>query len=144
MYAAFGFRAGAEGPTEQPPVLVGLLLFASLAFEPLGPLLSFASSALSRRFEYQADAYAQGLGYSGLLQSALVKLHVENLGSLRVDPLYSAYAYSHPPLAERLAALQRLDGSDDRVLTGQAAASAMVAAAATAGAETYLQAKKNR
>lgn len=33
------------------------------------------------------------------------QLHLENLGALAVDGLYSAYHYSHPPLAERLDAL---------------------------------------
>jgi STE24 endopeptidase len=101
MFAAFGFH--------EQPVLVGLMLFITLAFEPLNPLLSFAFSALSRRWEYQADAYAHSLGHSVQLQTGLIKLHLENLGALAVDPLYSAYHYSHPPLPERLTALQRLD-----------------------------------
>ena len=36
-----------------------------------------------------------------------LQIHVENLGALCVDPLYSAYHYSHPPLVERLAAMKR-------------------------------------
>ena len=81
------------------------------AFSPLAPLLSFGKNALSRHFEFQADAFAANLGYTKLLQSGLVKLQVENLGSLCVDPLYSAYHYSHPPLVERLEALRQLEGS---------------------------------
>ncbi len=77
--------------------------------DPLGPLFGFLTSALSRAFEYQADAFAHRLGYSLSLQKALTKLHLENLSALVVDPLYSAYRYSHPPLAERLTALQMLD-----------------------------------
>lgn len=101
MYHAFGFS--------EQPALVGLLLFSSVAVDPLGPLLSLAVSALSRRFEYQADAYAHKLGVSGALQKGLVKLHLHNLSALVVDPWYSAYAYSHPSLPERLRALQALD-----------------------------------
>ena len=61
---------------------------------------------LSRRFEFQADEFGKGLGYASQLQSALAKLHKENLGFPVCDKLYSAYHYSHPPLLERLRALK--------------------------------------
>lgn len=60
----------------------------------------------SRHNEFQADRFAVNLGYGELLQSALVKLHVENKGNLNPDPLYSALHYSHPPLIERLDAIK--------------------------------------
>lgn len=101
LFTAFGFS--------EQPTLIGLLLFSQVFVEPLSPLLSFLVHAISRAFEYQADAFAHGLGYSSQLQQALLKLHVDNLSSLCVDPLFSAYHYSHPPLAERLQALQQLD-----------------------------------
>lgn len=44
--------------------------------------------------------------YATLLGRALVKLHVQNLSTMHHDPLYSAYHYSHPTLAERLQALR--------------------------------------
>ncbi len=46
--------------------------------------------------------------YVDLLGKALIKLHVQNLSTMHHDPLFSAYHYSHPTLAERLNALQAL------------------------------------
>jgi STE24 endopeptidase len=61
---------------------------------------------LSRLFEFQADAFAKSLGYGKLLESGLIKIHVKNLGNLNPDKWYSAWHYSHPPLVERLKALE--------------------------------------
>ena len=38
-------------------------------------------------------------------------LQEENLSAMNTDPLYSAYHYSHPPLVERLRAI---DGEDKK------------------------------
>ena len=57
------------------------------------------------RFEFQADGFAAELGHTERLQEALKKLEQENKSDFVVDPLFSAYHYSHPPLAERLRAL---------------------------------------
>ena len=46
--------------------------------------------------------------YTDLLGRALVKLHIHNLSTMHHDPLFSAYHYSHPTLAERLNALERV------------------------------------
>jgi STE24 endopeptidase len=61
---------------------------------------------LSRHFEYQADAFSVSLGYD--LGPALVKIHIENMGTLTPDPIYSAYHYSHPTLVERLGYIEKL------------------------------------
>ena len=68
-------------------------------------LLGFLMTVLSRKFEFQADAFARGLGFATYLRSSLIKLHKDNLGFPVADKLYSAYHYSHPPLIERLRAL---------------------------------------
>ena len=47
-----------------------------------------------------------GLGFGSDLHSALIKLEEENMSAMHVDPLYSAYHHSHPPLVERLGALE--------------------------------------
>ena len=39
------------------------------------------------------------------LASALLKLHEDNGSTLTPDPVYARFYYSHPPAAERLAAL---------------------------------------
>jgi len=46
---------------------------------------------------------------SGELRSGLCKIHLENLGAMNPDRLYSAYHYSHPPLVERLGAMMETD-----------------------------------
>ncbi|RLM79702.1 hypothetical protein C2845_PM12G23300 [Panicum miliaceum] len=73
---------------------------------PLQHLLSFCLNLVSRAFEFQADAFAKNLGYAPQLRAALVKLQEENLSAMNTDPWYSAYHYSHPPLVERLQALE--------------------------------------
>jgi STE24 endopeptidase len=68
-------------------------------------VLGLLSNIVSRRFEFQADAFGAGLGKGGALKEALCALDKENKGAVNTDPLYSAYHYSHPPLLERLAAI---------------------------------------
>ena len=61
------------------------------------------SNMLSRRHEYEADAFSAELcGGGEPLISALKKLHTKNLGNLTPHPLYSAFHYSHPTLLERI------------------------------------------
>mgnify|MGYP003365584597 FL=1 len=86
------------------PIIIGFMLFNDL-LTPLECSMQFAMSLLSRIQEYQADAYAKGLGYTQNLCRALIDLQIKNLSTMNVDPLYSAYHYSHPTLAERLNAL---------------------------------------
>jgi STE24 endopeptidase len=62
----------------------------------------------SRRYEYQADAFAaRTMGESKPLIAALQKLNKKNLSNLTPHPLYSAFYYSHPTLLEREQALLR-------------------------------------
>lgn len=68
-------------------------------------MFSFLFTQLTRRFEFQADAFAVSLGHTDALGSALVKLNKDNLSFPLADPLYSAFHHSHPTLLERLEAL---------------------------------------
>lgn len=68
-------------------------------------LLSFCLTVLSRRFEFQADAFARSMGKAAELYSALIKLNKDNLSFPVADWLFSMWHYSHPPLLERLRAL---------------------------------------
>ncbi|XP_007492914.1 CAAX prenyl protease 1 homolog isoform X3 [Monodelphis domestica] len=72
----------------------------------ISQVLSFCLTVLSRRFEFQADAFAKKLGKAKDLYSALIKLNKDNLGFPVSDWLFSMWHYSHPPLLERLQALQ--------------------------------------
>jgi len=84
------------------PALVLFSLAIPVFTFPLSPL----TSALSRRHEYEADAYAARQTRAGDLVSALVKLYRDNAATLTPDPLYSTFYDSHPPAAARIAHLQ--------------------------------------
>ena len=57
---------------------------------------------LSRRHEFEADAYAATQTNGADLASALLKLYQDNASTLTPDPVYVAFYYSHPPASERL------------------------------------------
>jgi STE24 endopeptidase len=59
-------------------------------------------SALLRRFEYQADAFAARQTDPLSLARALVKLYRRNASTLTPDPVYSAFHHGHPPPLARL------------------------------------------
>jgi STE24 endopeptidase len=82
------------------------LLLLMMALPPFGLLVTPVAAALSRKHEFEADAYACAQASSAALASALVKLHEDNAGTLTPDPVYAKFYYSHPPAAERLAALK--------------------------------------
>ncbi|KAJ3680309.1 hypothetical protein LUZ60_016587 [Juncus effusus] len=100
LFESFGF--------DTQPVIIGLIIFQHTII-PVQHLVSFGLNLVSRAFEFQADAFAKKLGYTSTLKAALVKLQEENLSAMNTDSWYSAYHYSHPPLVERLAALQDSD-----------------------------------
>ena len=87
---------------EVAPVLIALpILLASARRFPLTPL----TSLLSRRHEYEADAYAAEQTSATDLAQALVKLYEDNAATLTPDPLHSLFYDSHPPAALRVARL---------------------------------------
>ena len=96
---AFGFPPAQLAPSF---LLFGLLSGSvTFWFSPLGNLLS-------RRHEYEADAFArEAMGGPASLVSALRKLAQKNLTNLTPHPWFSGFHYSHPTLVEREAALQR-------------------------------------
>jgi STE24 endopeptidase len=97
FYHAFGFEPGSVAPAF---LLFGLLT-GTVTFW-LSPLLH----AWSRRYEYQADAYAANvMNEPRSLIGALRKLSEKNLSNLTPHPLYSGFYYSHPTLLERERAL---------------------------------------
>lgn len=98
LFMAFGFH-------DTQPTLIGLMIIFQFIFSPYNELLSFCLTVLSRRFEFQADAFARNMGRSSELYSALIKLNKDNLGFPVADWLFSMWHYSHPPLLERLRAL---------------------------------------
>ena len=80
---------------------------ALLLFMMVVPLFTFFLSPLSagrsRRFEFEADAYAVAHSDGKHLTGALLKLYQDNASTLTPDPLYVDFYYSHPPASQRLA-----------------------------------------
>lgn len=101
IYQCIGFRAGLQ------PVIVGLIVTIQIVMLPYNALISFCMTCLSRRFEFQADSFADNLGRGEALSSALVQLNKDNLGFPVYDNLFSSWHHSHPPLLERIAALKK-------------------------------------
>ncbi len=96
-----------NGAGDAVNIAMGLLLFSLVLpvfLFPLAPL----TSALSRRDEYAADAYAAKQTAAGDLATALVKLYRDNAATLTPDPLYSLFHDSHPPASQRIARLQAI------------------------------------
>ncbi len=60
------------------------------------------ASRLSRRHEFEADAFAAEFASAQDLASALVKLYEDNASTLTPDPVHSAFYDSHPPAAVRV------------------------------------------
>jgi len=98
LYEAFGFYG-------TQPILIGFLLFNDI-LQPLDTVFKLFMNVLSRRFEFEADAFAVSLGYAEELSKSLIKLQVQNLATMDADWLYSCYHYTHPILTERLRALE--------------------------------------
>lgn len=100
LSAAFGVN---------PPTVYCSFLFFAMLFKPISKVLSVAMSILSRRNEFEADAYAADLtGGSSFLITALKKLSADNLSNLTPHPFYVFMNYSHPPVLARIKALQNI------------------------------------
>lgn len=101
LFAAFGVAHSSTG--------LGLVLF-SIAYRPVAVLLEIARLAFSRRCEYEADAFAaHAVEKTRPLATALDRLSRDYLSHPSPHPFYVRLHYSHPPMTERLGALERLD-----------------------------------
>ncbi|HJT12971.1 MAG TPA: M48 family metallopeptidase [Dongiaceae bacterium] len=100
FYAGFGLDPAVA--SDMP--VAGLLLFVLLL-----PLVStwfrMIPSYVSRRHEFEADAYAAQHSDGKDLASALVKLQRDNAATLTPDPIYAAVNHSHPTILQRIAKL---------------------------------------
>ncbi len=81
------------------------LVAFGILFSPVSGVTGLLMAILSRKNEYEADAYARETYDGGSLAQALKKLSVDNLSNLYPHPLYVFFHYSHPPLLARLRAL---------------------------------------
>ena len=105
FYTGLGVIPNLSLDGSAPNDALALLLFMLAA-----PVFTFFISPLfaqlSRRHEFQADAYAVAQASGADLSSALLKLYEDNASTLTPDPVYVKFYYSHPPATERLARMQ--------------------------------------
>jgi STE24 endopeptidase len=105
FYNGLGAGVAASAPNDALALLLFLLVVPVFAFF-VSPLMS----QLSRKHEFEADAYACAQASGNDLAAALLKLHEDNAATLTPDPLYVRFWYSHPPASERIAALRLQTG----------------------------------
>ena len=102
FYAGLGVTPNLGAGTGAPNDALALLLFLLVV-----PVFSFfvapVLAQLSRKHEFEADAYAISQTSGSSLAQALLKLYKDNASTLTPDPLYVRFYYSHPPASERLA-----------------------------------------
>jgi STE24 endopeptidase len=84
-----------------PNDALALLLFM-MVLPLLGTFVGPLFAQLSRKHEFEADAYAVAQTSGADLSSALLKLYKDNASTLTPDPVYVKFYYSHPPASERL------------------------------------------
>ena len=105
IFRSFGFEGVNYG--------FAVLLMLSVEFALLSPLFGLVMSWFSRRAEYRADRQAVKEGYGPALVSALKKLAKENFSDLSPSPVLVALEYSHPPLSQRIAAIEAATAAPD-------------------------------
>lgn len=90
---------------EIPSFHLNILAFGIL-YTPVSHVLSIFMNMNSRKHEFEADGFAKKTSDANAMISALKKLSVDNLSNLTPHPAYVFVHYSHPPLLERIKALQ--------------------------------------
>jgi len=98
LHAAFGFAEVNYG-------FAFILLGIGMGL--VQPLTGIITSAYSRRAEYRADRQAVKEGYGPYLTAGLKKLAKENFAHLAPSPLLVVLEYSHPPLSQRIEAIEK-------------------------------------
>lgn len=105
LYTAFGFPWLNYG--------FAYLLMSIVALPLVMQVVGIFTNAVTRKAEYAADAQAVKEGYGTALISALKKLARENFSHLSPSKLLVVLDYSHPPLAQRIAAIEALQAEKD-------------------------------
>jgi STE24 endopeptidase len=114
VFKTFGFST--------PAPYAGLFL-AGVFLRKAGFFLQPLYMKISRRFEKEADIFSAGMpGGTAPMIGALKRLAADNLSNLHPHPLYVWFHYSHPPVVERVAALEKAAAGlrEDRAALGGA------------------------
>ena len=98
FYAGLGVQPNLNAPNDALALLLFMLTMPVFSFF-ITPLFA----QLSRKHEFEADAYAVTYTSGRDLASALLKLYEDNASTLTPDPVYVRFYYSHPAASERLA-----------------------------------------
>ncbi len=87
----------------------GFMLFVfMILLGPVNTLIGIVSNGLSRKAEFKADAFAANNTDKAAMQSALIILSRENFSQLTPHPLFVFLYYSHPPVSQRIEAIEAL------------------------------------
>jgi STE24 endopeptidase len=100
FYTSLGVQPSVTAANDALALLLFMLVTPTFGFF-ISPLMA----GLSRKHEFEADAYACAQASGADLARALLKLHEDNAATLTPDPLYVRFFYSHPPAAQRIAAM---------------------------------------
>ncbi len=102
FYTALGVRPNlvASAPNDALALLLFMLVAPAFGF-----FMSPVFAQISRKHEFEADAYAVSQTNHQDLSAALLKLYEDNASTLTPDPVYATFYYSHPPATERLSRL---------------------------------------
>ena len=108
FYTGLGVRPNLVDANNALALLL-LLLLVPLSSFFVSPLMT----QLSRKQEFEADAYAIAQTDGRDLQSALLKLYKDNASTLTPDPVFVKFYYSHPPASERLGRMAPMNPSSE-------------------------------
>ena len=97
FYTGLGVSPNLNSPNDALALLLFMLAMPVFSFF-ISPLFA----QLSRKHEFEADAYAVAQTSGADLSTALLKLYEDNASTLTPDPVYVKFYYSHPPASERL------------------------------------------
>ena len=99
LHTSFGFTAVNHGFAY---VLIGTILGL------VQPIISLVMNTRSRKAEYRADKQAVKEGYGEAMVVALKKLARDNFAHLSPSKINVVFEYSHPPLAQRIEAVEKM------------------------------------
>ena len=98
FYTGLGVQPNLNAPNDALALLLFMLAVPVFSF-----FIAPVFAQLSRKHEFEADAYAVSHTSGQDLTTALIKLYEDNASTLTPDPVYVKFYYSHPPASERLA-----------------------------------------